>query len=313
MLNSLKFKDLKPELVNLTGVRLLVIFSLLIESPKSAEEINEYFEKNNYPKESFSVDTLRNDINALRYAGCEISRADKSNNFKYTLLSHPFELCIDKDIAFGVAKLYNKIYKFFDINTLIQADNLLKVLAKYTVDNETSEILNGISILKNVDIDILKSLIPAVERGHTVSFLYKAPALGKINFEFIPNRFEIISRKLYINGYIKNYNSTSFLPVFRILTKAVEYINDEPAENKVFQIVYELRNAAMYNFTETAEEKILEEQDDKIRIEYKSSNPFKIKQRILSYGSNCTILSPENIKKDFTEELMKIHRIYENE
>ena len=95
MLNVLKLENIKPMLVNLTGVRLLVIFSLLLESPKTAEEINEYFEKNNYPKEIFSIDTLRNDLNALRYAGCDISRADKSNNFKYMIASHPFQLNID--------------------------------------------------------------------------------------------------------------------------------------------------------------------------------------------------------------------------
>ena len=82
MLNSLNLSDINPSLINLTGIRLLVLFSLLLESPKSAEEISEYFEQNNYPKENFSIDTLRNDINALKYAGCSITRADKSNHFK---------------------------------------------------------------------------------------------------------------------------------------------------------------------------------------------------------------------------------------
>ncbi|MBR1680187.1 hypothetical protein IJ707_00165, partial [bacterium] len=151
MLNTLRLEDIKPESINLTGVRLLVLFSLLLESPKTADEINEYFERNNYPKDTFSTDTLRNDLNALRYAGCNITRADKSNNFKYTLTTHPFELFIDKDIAMSLYKLYNKSYKYLTVEQLIKIENLFCTLADYTSDDDTSEFLKGISLIKNID------------------------------------------------------------------------------------------------------------------------------------------------------------------
>ena len=135
VLNSFKLEDIKPLLINLTGVRLLVIFSLLVESPKTAEEINDYFVKNNYPKDLFSSDTLRNDMNALRLAGCMISRADKHNDYKYNLISHPFELNIDMDFAKNLAKIYNRTYKDLKLRDLVLIENLFNELAKYT-DNE---------------------------------------------------------------------------------------------------------------------------------------------------------------------------------
>ena len=161
MLNSLKLEDIKPELINLTGVRLLVLFSLLIESPKTAEEISDYFEKNNYPKNIFSIDTLRNDMNALRSAGCKISRADKSNNFQYKLLSHPFEMTITMDLAKSFEKLYNNIFNRLTIQQLLLIENLFETISKYALDIETAEYLNGISLLKRLNKNILNDLVKA--------------------------------------------------------------------------------------------------------------------------------------------------------
>ena len=47
MLNSLKLSEINPSQINLTGVRLLVLFSLLVESPRTVEEINEYLQIKN--------------------------------------------------------------------------------------------------------------------------------------------------------------------------------------------------------------------------------------------------------------------------
>ena len=173
MLNCLKLEQINPISINLTGIRLLVIFSLLLESPKTAEEINEYFEINNYPKECFSIDTLRNDLNALRYAGCEITRADKTNDYKYKLLAHPFELDIDETEVLNLSKLYKKAYIFLDIPQLINLENLFNLLANYTKKESVSEELKGISLLKDIDKELLKTLLTAGKNKNIISFNYK--------------------------------------------------------------------------------------------------------------------------------------------
>lgn len=316
MLNNLQLKDINPVIINLTGVRLLVLFALLAESPKSAEEINTYFKQNNYPKDLFSIDTLRNDLNALRNAGCTISRADKSSNFKYNLLSHPFELNIDKNMALSFSKIYNKYLKIIPLPYLIAIDNLLTLLSCHTKDNDSAEILKGISIIKNIDKDIIKTLASAIMHSRTVIFQYKAPYIGLVDYEFMPEKFEIRSKKLYIDGYLTNYKRSSFLPVSRITSKVTEkIIKQEPTSIKreIYTTIYELKNTAMLNFEENEEEKLIDTKEDKIIVEYKTDSFFKITQKVLSYGPNCTVLEPEGARIMIINTLLKMKDMYINE
>lgn len=316
MLNNLQLNNINPVIINLTGIRLLVLFSLLLESPKSADEINSYFQQNNYPKDLFSIDTLRNDLNALRNAGCTISRADKSSNYKYILISHPFELNIDKSIALSFSRLYNKYLKILPIRYLIAIDNLLNLLSCHVTDNELAEILKGISVIKNIDKDIIKTLANAVTHKSTVLFKYKAPYIGIVDYEFVPDKFEIRSKKLYINGYLVNYNKSSFLPISRIMSSVTEKLkhNEQDGLNKeIYTTIYELKNTAKFNFTENDEERLLERLDDKIIVEYKTDSFFKITQKVLSYGANCTVLEPEGARTMIINTLLKMKEIYKNE
>ena len=311
MLNVLKLENIKPMLVNLTGVRLLVIFSLLLESPKTAEEINEYFEKNNYPKEIFSIDTLRNDLNALRYAGCDISRADKSNNFKYMIASHPFQLNIDMDIAISLGKLYTKYYKYLPIDYLIKIENFFNILSEYTTNTDVCEYLKGISLIKKIDKDILNSLINSVKRKSTITFSYKAPYLGKVNYEFVSDCFTFKSKKLYIEGFNKTYNSSSYFLVSRIIKIISEQIKTEDIVKKpLIKVIYELKNLAMLTFYESEDEVIIEKQKDRIIVEFQADSNFKIIQKVLSYGPDCTVLEPYNIRLKIINELKRMYEVY---
>lgn len=316
MLNNLQLKNIKPLIINLTGIRLLVLFALLAESPKSAEEINDYFQKNDYPKELFSIDTLRNDLNALRSAGCTISRADKSSNYRYNLTTHPFELNIDKIMALSFSKIYNKYLKILPIQYIIAIDNLLNILSNHTADDESSEILKGISIIKNIDKDIIKTLENAIKRNNTVIFKYKAPYIGLVDYEFIPDKFEIRSKKLYINGYLTNYNRSSFLPISRIASKVAEKIKTKESEQtrkEIYTTIYELKNTAKLNFKENEEERIIKVNSDKVIVEYKTDSFFKITQKVLSYGANCTVIAPERARTMIINKLLQMREIYINE
>lgn len=312
VLNSFKLEEIKPLLINLTGVRLLVIFSLLVESPKTAEEINDYFVQNNYPKDLFSSDTLRNDMNALRLAGCIISRADKHNDYKYNLISHPFELNIDMDFAKNLAKIYNRTYKDLKLRDLVLIENLFNELAKYTDNEETSEFLKGISLIKNIKKDTLRNLLNAQKSQGKIQFEYKSPK-GKSNIEFIVEDFEFRNKKLYINGYNITHQNNSFLLVSKIASPITFFLRKEEIENATFKVTYELRNNARINFEEKEDEKIIKSTKDVLTVEFSTDNKFKLIQKILSYGPNCVVISPTEIREEIIKKLKDMREVYRNE
>lgn len=314
MLNSLKLEQINPISINLTGIRLLVIFSLLLESPKAAEEINEYFEKNNYPKECFSVDTLRNDINALRAAGCEITRADKTNCYKYKLLSHPFELDIDETATESLSRFYKKAYPHLNLTQLMNFEDLFNLLALYTKRDLISEELKGISLLKSIDKELLKTLIKAEQNKYVISFRYKSPTSGILEYKFKLCYLNFRSEKLYINGYNITYNNKfSFLPVSNIISPITIHIDDKQINTNEIKVLYELKNEAMANFQENFNEKIIEKYSNKIIVEHIAYDFFELNQKILEYGPNCTVISPKEVREYTISTLKQMYEIYKHD
>lgn len=310
MENLCNLSEINPTLINLTGVRLIVLFSFLLDAPRSAEEIYQYLRESDYPKEGISIDTVRNDMNSLRQAGCVISRADKSNGFKYKLISHPFELNIDLDLAEALAKLYYKGIESYTVKQLAFLDNLFIKLAKYTKEESVAEFLLGISIIKNIDKTLLKDLYNAYKNEKTVSFIYSAPNSGKQQIKFLIEDFEIRSKKLYVNGYSITHNAKAFFLVSKIKTPITVHLQKEVIKNLTQTVRYELRNNEVFKYCQIEKEKVIEKNKERIVIELTSDNEFKIIQRLLSYGANCKIISPNSIKEKMIETLKKMEQAY---
>ena len=57
-------------------------------------------------------------------------------------------------------------------------------------------------------------------------------------------------------------------------------------------------------------EKLLEVSNTTTLIEAVSSNKFALKQRILSFGSACTVLEPEEFKQEIIATLKKMRAEY---
>lgn len=310
MENICKLSDVNPILINLTGVRLIVLFSFLLDAPRSAEEIYQHLQDYDYPKDAISIDTVRNDMNSLRQAGCVISRADKANDFKYKLISHPFELNIGMNLAKALSKLYNKGLESYSIKHLIYFDNLFLKLAKYTKEENVAEYLMGISLIKNIDKELLKNLYNAYKREQPVTFSYNAPNSGLQSIKLVIENFEFRSKKLYINGYSITHKDNAFFLVSRIIAPITIHLKKENTPNLTKVVKYELTNIEMAKYCQLENERIIEQNKKHIVVELTSNNEFKITQRLLAYGANCKIVSPNTFKTKMINTLKSMEQAY---
>ena len=88
-----KTQKVTYNLMSFTGFKSLLIFSLLIEGPKSYEDISNYLFNHPYLREKISIDTLRVYINSLKRIGCEVKRVRGEDKVsRYVITKHPFEL-----------------------------------------------------------------------------------------------------------------------------------------------------------------------------------------------------------------------------
>ncbi len=298
-------------LMSLTGYRTLVILNLLMESPKSNDEINEYFFNHQYIKEKFSNDTLRIYINSLRQIGCEITRAKKSNKQKYELISHPFTYDIPQNHINAIEKLYKNMYDKIDIKEVIAIENLFEKLSSYTKNNTAQESLKSISVLKNINKNILEDLIMHCKNKNQITFLYNSPKSNAKKIEIIAGKLSFKSGKLYIFGDNLTHSEYSYFSVDRIIEICSIKFQKEKKEFPSLKVIYELKNKNE-EYIPDIDEKIIKKTKDKLTIEVNSKNEFSLIQKMLHMANDCKVIAPEDFKTKLLNKLKAMEASYEN-
>lgn len=296
-------------LMSLTGYRTLVILGALMQSPKSNEEINEILLNDQYIQEKFSNDTLRLYINSLREIGCEITRANKVNNNKYELMSHPFVYEIPKPQLKAISKLYKSIYDKIDIKEVIAIENFFEKLVDSTANQETKDALKSISILKGINKNILIDLFLHCKNKNQIVFLYNSPRSGEKQIEIIADKVSFKSGKLYLWGNNLTYKQYSYFALDRILKICSIKLLKNKEEITTVKVVYEVYNK---DYEPLASEKIIEENNKTLVIETDSDNEFNLMQRLLYQANECKIIHPQDFKDKLLAKLKTMEEIYEN-
>lgn len=298
-------------LMSLTGYRTLVILRALMESPKTNDEINHCLLSNQYIKENFSSDTLRIYINSLRAIGCEITRANKSNNKKYELISHPFTYDIPKSQLKALTKLYKNLYDKVDVQDVIIIENFFKKISELAKDENTEEILQNMSILKYINKNILNNLLIHCKNKNQITFLYNSPKSGKKEIKIIADKLSFKSGKLYLWGTSLTHKEYSYFSVDRILNICSINILKGHENFLPITVVYELYNQNN-NYILESNEKIIEQTENKLIIEVTSKTEFELIQKILYQAGDCKIKSPESFKTKVLNKLKAMEASYEN-
>jgi predicted DNA-binding transcriptional regulator YafY len=297
--------------ISLTGLRALILFGLLVKEPQSLEDIRKTFLQHNVIDESSSNDILRIDLNTLRVMGCKITRADKSTNFKYRLLEHPFSLNITDEEIGVIRRAYKKIKEEADIPTLIQYDDLFRKISNYITDETIKEKILGISVLKSYKSEFLNELITDCQNNSILTLEYKSPASKNSKIIEIAVRKIIFQNdKIYLWGNDINSGEGLSLHVKRIIKIILRKSNEGgfPGAKPVC-VRFLLSNFGLSGLDDS--ETIIERRDDgKYLIEGNYHNKFYAVQRILSLGSACTVTEPAEFRADIIAILKEMRNMY---
>ena len=308
MKEFMKTQTMTHNLMSFTGFKSILLFSYLLESPKTYEEIKERFEAHEYLKESISIDTLRVYINSLERIGCEIIRDKKSEGSRYRITKNPFEITLNEAQAKSIIKIYKTITKNIDIEDLLYLTNFLNKLTENIDNEELKENIKNASPLCKINNEILQTLISACRRKDEITILYNSPSSSKKEIDVLTDKLYIANNKIYLSGISSKYNKTARFLVSRILqihtiklTKTIEIKN-------INQII----TCEIYDkeFEPNKNERIVSTEEDKIIVEIDSNNDFLTKQRVLSLGKNCKVIAPQEFKDDIVYTLKKIKEEY---
>lgn len=312
MKEFIKNKTVTYNLMSFTGFKSLVVFSLLLEAPRSYSEICEYFQNHEYIKESISIDTLRVYLTSLRMVGCEIIRTKKAEGSKYKLISHPFELNITEDQIKSLVKVYKAVAKNIELHELVTLERFLRKIAEKINNQDLYEALDKVSLFNGVSPDLVEQLMKHCTNKSQITFLYNSPRSGDKEIQIITDKVELTNNKFYLYGTGLEYNQYGYFPISRIKSVLnVKLFKEDISNIKQLTVGYELK-ADANEIKLTHEEKLVEVKANSIVVENTTSNPFIIKQRILSFGYACKVLYPESFKQDIINTLKEMREGYIN-
>ena len=308
MLRPVKKEELNN--ISLTGMRSLVLLSLLIKAPRSLDEIREAFLEMRIIDESCSKDTLRIDINTIKSIGCKLSRPTPNNNHKYELLDHPFSLKItDEDIRY-FKKVYSRLKADANIKMLIEFDELINKIAEHIYDTETKEKFLGISAFKYYRDNFIKDLISDCKNERTLELLYrKPPSKNEYKKEVIAQKLVFNNDQVYLHCFDKSVRQSIVLNIRRIVKILSRKTKENSPDLKYITVKFHLKDFDIDALTD--EEIVIEYNENGCIIEGNYYNKFLAIQRMLSFGSKCTVLEPFEIREEIITRLKEMRKIYD--
>ncbi len=297
-------------LMSLTGYRTLVILSLLMESPKSTDEINKHFLENQYIKETFSNDMLRIYINSLREIGCEITKANKTTNNKYVLVSHPFDFDISEEQLMAIQKLYKNIYEKIEVKQVLEIENLFTKIGTLIKRPKIKDFLSNCSAFKSIQKYLVEDLLLHCKNKNQITIIYKSPRKMEREIEIIADKLSFKSDKLYLWGQSLTHEEYSYYKVENILKIMMIKLKKEKLNTNSIKVIYEIYNHSANNYLPEQGEKIIKQNGKKLVIERLVENRFETIQKFLYLAQDCKIISPQEIKDEVTKILKSMEKNY---
>ena len=306
-----KTNTITHNLLSLTGFKSMIIFSLLMESPKSYKEIQDYIKNHEYLHENLSVDALRIYLNTLRSFGCNIKRISDNGVYKYSIESHPFQLTFDDNQVKSIIKVYKAISKSIDIMDLIALQSFFNKISDYVSNEDLKKKLRNISPINNIDIKLFQQLRTYANHKNEITIYYNSPISGRKNITVLTDKIGIENGKLYIYGFNAEHNNYSKFLVSKIIKIVSVNLANKNLESPEITVSYEYTKDVNEIFEPLPNEKIISSSENKLTVEITSRSKFDLMQRIMFLSKKCKVLYPLDFKDFIITTLKKMKEGYD--
>lgn len=305
-------KEVSYNAIFYSAFKALIVFELLLASPKTLDQIRDFLVKLPYIKSTISKDTLRVYINTFKCAGCKVEKkltGEKRREYSYFIPDNPFRPVISETQAQKLFEIYDIIMYNMPFEELLKVEILIKKLDRCFKDKIFHELYERHSVLKDCDFNLLKELEQCCKENALVTVLYNSPRSGFKEIPIIAHNMKIQNYKLYLEGFGMEYKEEAIFLLSRIV-KITNIIPGEevnvPADNS-FVITFEL-----YDPDEklTENEIVISKSGNTRVIQHKTNNKMLSTQRFLQLADSCKILEPASYKQEFISALKAAKEVY---
>lgn len=262
---------------------------------------------------SFSKDTIRVALNTLKNAGCEISRPNKINNYKYELISHPFTFKLsDKELKTFI-RLREKIVQEMELADIFALNEVYEKIISLTFNDEQITQIQEAKLLSNVNKNVLKEISNPKILNKKIKIIYDSPEFGEEEIDVVPQKITFENNNLYLWCYSFKYQMNSLLSIARIKRIISIDISKIIETTSIYDVVYTITGNSLKTFEKKEFEEILEKTENSIKVLAHVENEFYFIQRLLLFGSDFKIISPSFFKEKLINKIKLIQKGYNNE
>ena len=305
-------QESKKTWISLTGYRTLYVLKLLLEKSRTIDELVELLRANQYTNKSLSKDTVRITINTLRAAGCEISGLNKESNYKYILYSHPFVLNFTSEELDALVKLRKNASDNLSWKKILIVNELFDKIFALTKNENQIDLIDSAKIFADISKDILDELVNPNVLNKRMTIKYLSPKNGEEIFDIIVGNISFSDGKLYLSCFNYKYNSKSLLNIERIKEVVSISMLEETQQQYLYEVEYELFGDSFSLYEQAEYETIIETKDNSLIIKALVDNEFTFIQRLLLFGADFRIISPDSFREKLVNKIKLIQRGYEN-
>lgn len=293
--------------ISITAFRIITILNLLLTEPLNDEEINKKLAEKIEGSRYLSNDTICIYINTLRAIGCEISRPSKKNNYKYVLKYHPFKLNLSLDEINTILEIRKYISVQENWKLAVEIDYLFNQILNFISTESKKNFLSmkQTTLCREVNIDNILPEVNLLEKycsdNRDLLIVYNSLNSGEKEIYLNAEKLTLENGSFYLWGFNYELNETLYLRLDRIKSMKVINICKGKQNSKFIEVLYRLSGNSALSFVPSENAIIIEKNDadNELIVLAKVKNKFRFFQDMLYFGPDCTILSPEAVKKEF--------------
>ena len=139
-----------------------------------------------------------------------------------------------------------------------------------------------------------------------------SPKHGEEVFDIIVGKISFTEGKLYLSCFNYKYDSKSLLNIERIKEIISIHLKEEKIQKYVYEVEYELFGDSFLNYEQEEYETIIERNNNSLIIKAIVENEFSFVQRMLLFGADFKIISPDSFREKLVNKIKLIQRGYED-
>lgn len=294
----------KPKKTSDTSIRVLETLKIFSKNKASIQEILCHFEKIDPHNKIYTSEVILKYINTLKVIGYRFAKEKD----KYVLLDSPMRLNFDASDLTAIYTLQKFSQMFPEERIRSEINMFLQDLEKH-FDNETKQLAQKISkteLNANIfDYSIYADKIKEYEKycieQQRLKISYKNRDGSEVSEVVDPNEIKYLDNNIYLSVY--NPISAQVHDIdFNLILKITQMPQKSNSSCLYTSITFQIKGMLAKAYKLHENEKLLQIRPDgsHIILNQKEDRVLLLK-RLMRYGENCQILSPQAFKNDMKE------------